>query len=365
MVLVTVRPRIQLILSGWRSRRNPPRGGGEHHERGIRGGRDATNVDGMSDYTNPSRLRWALSLAALAATVPYLALKGHWIFGGRTGLTDPDFGTSAVMVGLNAATAAMEAVAIVLALAFVMPWGRRVPALLIVAPMWVATGLLGQILLTLPLQLALTTLIGTPLSDPGPGPIEAWVFTMVYGGFAVLGVCLIAGFILYARNRWSYEQQWRAQLSAVARPHSAPAVTLLLLAALIVAAITDLLSASAAEAALPAGEIMVYAIGVCSVLMIATGRPRTVRRWMPIFGTFLASGALTGWGSYLLIVMLIPNDLMSAAGVTTAALVVAAAKVLSGIVCAIVLWRFTGDTGHATAHTGSSVQSRTATATNR
>ncbi|MCW4353694.1 hypothetical protein ONR57_10340 [Hoyosella sp. YIM 151337] len=318
----------------------------------------------MSDYTNPSRLRWALSLTALAATVPYLALKGHWIFGGRTGLTDPDFGTSPVMAGFNAATAAMEAAAIVLALAFVMPWGRRVPALVIVAPMWVATGLLGQILLTLPIQLALMTLAGSPLSDPGPGPIEAWVFTMVYGGFAVLGVCLISGFIMYARSRWSDAQRWQAQLSTVGRPHFAAAAALLLLAALIVAASTDLLNATAAAAALPAGEITIYGIGVCSVLMIATGKPRSVRRWMPIFGAFLASGALTAWGSYLLIVMLIPNDLMAEADVTTAALAIAAAKVLSGVVCAIVLWRFTGAATRAVAHTGWSAQSRTAAATN-
>ncbi len=72
-----------------------------------------------------SRARWAITCLAILGTLPYITLKLMWLGGSRVGLNDPDFGTSPVMVAANTMTMAMDAVAILLALAFVTAWGRR------------------------------------------------------------------------------------------------------------------------------------------------------------------------------------------------------------------------------------------------
>lgn len=176
-----------------------------------------------------SGLRRALCVGAVIACLPYLALKVHWLFGGRTGLLDPQFGHSAFMVAANAVTFAMEVVAVVLAVAFVAPWGRRLPAPVVLLPMWVGTGLLGGILVTVPFQLLMMLLVAAPPSSPAsPGatadvpPIADWVYAVVYAGFGVLGLCLIGGFALYAGQRWLRPGGWARPLREWARSAPVP-----------------------------------------------------------------------------------------------------------------------------------------------
>ncbi|MFE6871049.1 hypothetical protein ACFVFS_31390 [Kitasatospora sp. NPDC057692] len=148
------------------------------------------------------RVRTAAAWTAVAATVPYLTLKLLWLTGHPVGVGDSEAMDDLWL--LNLLTFGMDAVAVALALAFVRPWGRRVPAGLLAFPMWVATGLLGTILVALPLFLLSALVLGPEAAGPGAedGP-SGWVFTLVYGGFAVQGPALITGFLLYARERWA------------------------------------------------------------------------------------------------------------------------------------------------------------------
>ncbi|AEF42845.1 hypothetical protein [Hoyosella subflava] len=313
--------------------------------------------------------RWAISLIAIAATGPYLALKAHWLSGGRIGLNDPEFGTGTIMLALNAVTAAMEIVAVVLALAFVTAWGRRLPSLLVVAPMWVATGLLGQILITLPIQLAIgaTSEPGVDEHLPEP-PIESWVFAVVYAGFAILGIFLIAGFALYARDRWSAEQKWAARLSEGRRAGPIEFAAFVLPIALAVASSVHLMTADRTDVGRLIGEIIVFTIAAAAAMALALGRPQSLRRWVVIASAFFSSGALASWGCYLLVVLLVPNDLTAGTSVTAGTIAMAALKALAGFCCAAVLARMlhpvSSGKSYGADHTSSGVQSSRLTATN-
>jgi len=75
-----------------------------------------------------------------------------------------------------------------------------VPAVLVLIPVWVGTGLLAPIALGVPLGLAAQAIAGgSPV--PAHNGLHGWVYAVVYGGFAVQAVCLLTAFALYARDR--------------------------------------------------------------------------------------------------------------------------------------------------------------------
>ncbi|MCP9973352.1 hypothetical protein [Streptomyces somaliensis] len=78
------------------------------------------------------------------------------------------------------------------------------PAWLPAFPAWVATGLLLPIAVGFPLN-ALAGLLGggRPAAGPSEPFLDAWVFTVVYGGFTVQGLALGTLFVRYAGRRWS------------------------------------------------------------------------------------------------------------------------------------------------------------------
>lgn len=135
--------------------------------------------------------------AAIGGTLPYLGLKVLWLTGHPVGTTDPSLLESTSMRAFNGVTAAMEACVIVLAIALTTGWGRRLPAVAVLLPGWVATGFL----LPIAVSVLPATLVGGS-AGPGSGLAE-WVRPMVYGGFAWQGTFLLAAFALYARARWS------------------------------------------------------------------------------------------------------------------------------------------------------------------
>lgn len=157
------------------------------------------------DLTSSGALRRGLCATAVAATVPYLTLKLLWLCGSTVGFTaDADLGAEADALWVaNLVTFLMDAVALLLALAFVRPWGRRIPVGLLLFPMWVASGLLGTLLLDLPLVFGTELLFGTEPSVDQRSWLEPWVFAVVYGGFALQGLALLSGFALHARERWA------------------------------------------------------------------------------------------------------------------------------------------------------------------
>ncbi|MEU4117267.1 hypothetical protein AB0F71_22555 [Kitasatospora sp. NPDC028055] len=149
-------------------------------------------------------VRGAAAGIAMVATVPYLTLKLLWLSGSHVGARD-----GKALDGLwtlNLLTFGMDVVALLLALAFVRPWGRRAPAALVAFPMWVATGLLGTILVVVPLDLLGSLVFGAEhrtAAQQADDGLAGWVYALVYGGFGVQGAALFTAFALYARRRWT------------------------------------------------------------------------------------------------------------------------------------------------------------------
>ncbi|MEV1177645.1 hypothetical protein [Nonomuraea sp. NPDC049784] len=142
--------------------------------------------------------RVTAAIVAVAAMLPYLTLKMLWLTGSSIGTTDPGLLNDSAMVGLNAMTFGMEAVGLMLALAFTTRWGLRLPAWLVLLPLWVGTGLLSVVIVTVPIMLLAG---GLSVFETG-GPIEPWIYMMVYSGFIVQGAGLMTAFVLYSRDRW-------------------------------------------------------------------------------------------------------------------------------------------------------------------
>ncbi|MFD8703840.1 hypothetical protein ACFV1W_14660 [Kitasatospora sp. NPDC059648] len=297
-----------------------------------------------------ARVRTWAGRTAVAATGPYLTLKALWLTGHPVGSDDP--GAMDRLWLVNLLTVGMDAVAVALALAFLRPWGRRAPAGLVLFPMWVATGLLGTILVALPLYL-LSVLLLAP--EPGTGQedgggLGGWVFPVVYGGFAVQGLALITAFVLYTRQRWA--ALLRARTGDLPR-----SPTLTVQRGLACAAALLGLATAAARAYWAAGgtaglpvalaqersrgvavmdavtAVMAVAASAGLLVLVFRLRPRQPLR-TPLLVTWTAAGSLFGWGCWQLVAFGAtaagttgPMALVQAAQVVTAVLVLAVGAV--------------------------------------
>lgn len=279
----------------------------------------------MTDRTAGPLARTTSGLAVLG-TLPYLALKVAWLSGSRVGLLDPDFGRSATMHVANSLTLLLDATAIALALLLVSRWGRRCPAWLVLLPMWVGTGLLAPILVVVPLQL----LIGVPSSGSGSGPIADWVYLVVYAGFMWQGVFLLAGFAAYVVRRWGVSLARPLPRIPVGRPTG---LTLALLALAGLALLADTRSHPTVAVPNLAGDlasVLVAAVGL--VLLHGHGS----RRRTALGLAWLGSGATLTWGLYQLVLLVVPNDLVGGADVSTLELTTQALRVVAGGAAAVV-----------------------------
>lgn len=299
-----------------------------------------TTVESDSAYTprsasSPGRFRWVVACAAIVGIVPYVALKVLWISGSRVGIDDPEFGRGGAMAVLNAGTAVMDVIAVLLALSFVTEWGRKIPAPVLLLPMWVATGLLGQILVILPVQLV----VGTESSPEGKGAsvLADWVPTVVYSGFAWQGFFLILGFALYAKDRWG------TRVIARGPEHSGVGAGLAVIGCCAIA-VSTLVSKGP-------GPLETVNAVASSVIALFTGAAVVVFAWnwgshrLPLvrlaaagFGWF-GSGAMFAWGTYLTVMAVVPNDLRSSDGIDVASVMLTSLTAAVGAICGIVLLR--------------------------
>ncbi|MFG3442698.1 hypothetical protein ACGF0J_36115 [Nonomuraea sp. NPDC047897] len=262
--------------------------------------------------TTPSIGRVTAAIVAIAAMLPYLTLKILWMAGNPLGL-DQAFVDDPTVVALNAMTFGMDAVGLVMALAFAMRWGMRVPAWLVLLPLWVGMGLLSVIVVTTPLSVLVE---GADIL-PATGPIQPWVFMVVYSGFVVQGVGLMVSFALYARDRWPHV----LTASVADRPLTAtlPFQVVVARGALLVTLLvggTRLAWAFGVTAGLPGGVADAYSTssafldGVKGLLAIGAGAalPAMVAGagraafWKPLVVAWLGTGAMFGWGLYAMIV---------------------------------------------------------------
>lgn len=267
--------------------------------------------------------RRALALFAALMTLPYLVLKVAWLTGSRAGLLDPEFGASAAMLVLNVLTAGLDVVALVLAVVLLTRRGIRAPALLVLPPMWIGAGLLGQILLALPVSLVAQVVSPAQTGSGEVPPIAGWVYAMVYAGFAGLGVGLLGAFAIYAWQRWARRPVYPA--SPVARR------ALLLAAALALGSGTMHLLLSDVPLLNRVLDLGISA-GTATAL-VALRRPLPpARTRVAVVLVFVGTGALAAWGTYVAVVTGVPNELVGQTEIDWATVGASVTRLVAGLV---------------------------------
>ncbi|MFE6839340.1 hypothetical protein ACFVFI_31495 [Streptomyces sp. NPDC057705] len=259
------------------------------------------------------RSRIVVGYAAVAATLPYLLLKVVWVYGGGLGIMDRELAEGSTLFVANLATMGMDGVAVLIALAFTHRWGQRLPAWLVLFPMWIATGYLAPIVTIAPS----TGVSAQDAVDKDPEPfLASWVYVVVYGGFAIQGLLLATAFVLYARHRWAAAFRGRAGEMLPGATH--PVQSFLASASAAVVAAVHFAWAAGATFGLPAdlaahrtvGHYVTNAAYGAFALAAAVGLPLLVHcipRRAPVrllvVLTWLGGGSMLAWGCWTLITM--------------------------------------------------------------
>ena len=154
-----------------------------------------------------SKQRWQFAAfwGVVASVAPYAVVKIAWLAGSQVGMRPGtgmgEMDTPRFVIG-NILTTGMDLSAVVLALALIQPWGRRLPAWSVIVVAGAATGLLAPILIGVPLGSALQLAIEGSVTSGGEGNLEGWMFAIIYGGFGLMAVALAILLALYADGRW-------------------------------------------------------------------------------------------------------------------------------------------------------------------
>lgn len=254
------------------------------------------------------RMRRVCGYCAALAVTPYLLIKIAWTFGI---FVPTEQMREADWRAINATTAVLAGVGVLLAMALSRPWGERLPAWLVALPVWVGTGLLVPMVLLAPV-LGLAAID----RDEAAGAPEFWVYEQVFIMIPLVGtgVCLPIALVGYVRARWP------EALSGAIHPGKPPTDTRELQVPL---------ARLAAAGAIVLGSVKVFwaaggTAGLDStrmgnrdlwwhLLTLSTGAwafagawgvlaltsRRTVRRFVPpMVAAWIASGALFSYGLY-------------------------------------------------------------------
>lgn len=257
----------------------------------------------------PRIARLLVGYAAILGTLPYLTLKAIWLAGGTLGFTDLALARDSSLLVLNAVTAGLDLVAVVVALAFTHAWGQRIAAWVVLVPIWVGTGLLAPIVIGLPV-VGTSELLSADTAQQNF--LEPWVQPMVYSGFAWQGVMLLTAFVLYARHRWAdvFTTRLRELPRGATRPVQVVLANGAALLTFLVAAL-HLAHAFGSPVGFPAevaaarttSSYLIDGIHGVLALLAAIGILWLVHRfragtpmWLPLTLTWLGAGAVFAWG---------------------------------------------------------------------
>lgn len=264
------------------------------------------------------RARVLLRLLAVVSCLPYLSLKVAWLAGSQVGIPDgsPLLDDRTTMAVANGGTVLMDGSVVVLALLLTQAWGRRVPAWLLILPLWAASGLLLPIMTGFPLQLLVGALTGqAPGAADSRSFLDDWVFTLVYPGFIVQGLALGTLFALYARDRWGH--LWQGALRDLPPSPTGPALRVAAVAASLLAVVPasmHLVWASGSTAgldrtriaertedfyALQALDALFVVATAAGVLLLAFRRTGGLSLKVPLALAWAGSGAVGCTGAWL------------------------------------------------------------------
>jgi len=270
--------------------------------------------------------RLVAGYGAIACALPYLGLKLIWIGGGTLGVADQKTMAEGGTIALNVVTAGMDLVGIGLALAFTHRWGLRIPAWLLLPPMWVATGLLATFVLWVPLSAVVSLLTPSFAPRVSGGLVEPWIYVLVYVDFAGLGIGLLAAFVLYSRTRWpeAFRSQPDASGGGATHELQVPLANALaplaaglgfLHLAWAVGVPIGLTGDAARRWTVPGslfngvhGVIMTTAAVGVWMMVHRTGRD--THFWLPMSMTWVGAGSLFGWGLWPLLNVLAQSALV-------------------------------------------------------
>ncbi|TDD38504.1 hypothetical protein E1287_05555 [Actinomadura sp. KC06] len=330
----------------------------------------------------PGRLRLGVCAATVAACVPYLSLKIAWLSGSTVGWSDAEAAKSSALYVGNAITMAMDAVAVLVVLAFTFRWGLRVPAWLVLTPMWIGAGLLAPIALAVPLGALLQTLFSSEPLTASDNAIQGWVYVVVYAGFTLQGLGLLTAFVLYARERWPDVFAVRTQDVAKGATHELQ----VLLArtagvfAVVFAAVQfywafggtagihgEALDHRGAVQQLADGVMGLMALaGAVALLAIVQRAGRPERFAVPLAGVWIGAGATFAWSFYRLIAALSQPEVLgsgSSSALNLTTLCGLLAGLLMGVTGAVLLAerdaQVTGRAAERDAQSASPTASRT------
>ncbi|MEU7120025.1 hypothetical protein [Streptomyces zaomyceticus] len=316
--------------------------------------RDGTGHRTPADH-GPGRARRALRVVAILACVPYVSLKIAWVAGSEIGIPAGSalLERRELLAVANSITVLADALVVVLALLLTRPWGRRVPAWLLVLPMWAATGLLAPIMTGCPAQLAVALLGGDERAAAPAEPfLEPWVFVVVYGGFILQGLSLGTLFALYARDRWGHLR--RGRLGGLPARLSGPRVRATALAGAVLALFPAVLHVrwlfgstegmSARQIAerdsdavvLEAQWVVFLVVGVAATLFLVLRRPAALKVRTAVAAAWVGSSTAGCWGAYMSLVALLP-EADPAKQVTTLMRLAYAGEMITGLLLAAAL----------------------------
>jgi hypothetical protein len=142
------------------------------------------------------RMRKIWGYGAALAVMPYLLIKIVWTLG--LFIPAEHIGDTSWRM-INAATVVIAAFGILLAIAFCRPWGERLPAWLVVLPVWIGTGLLVPMLFLAPI-------LGPAAMnrDRVSGSADIWAYEqfLIIISLIGVGICLPLALAGYAKTRW-------------------------------------------------------------------------------------------------------------------------------------------------------------------
>lgn len=284
--------------------------------------------------------RRVLATGAVLSCLPYLLLKLLWLTGSDLGINDEELMGDTAMEIANALTLLLALAGAVLAVLLVRRNRLELPAWLVVTPMFVGTGLLGGILVLLPIQTVLLSVQEAAPADRPADPIAGWVYLVVYGGFALLGLCLLGLFAVYARERWLDAEGWRTPMRTWVATVRRQRVIAIAHGGFMVAVCT-------AEAVLIARADILGGHQVLSIVMATVcllGLVSLALRWpgdragtVPLVAVFVGSAAVAAWGLFFLVVFTVSSPLAGDRDLPGALPVVEALRAINGALTLVCL----------------------------